>query len=156
MTKTIELKAGGAQIAVTEANKAEFVELAIKQRLVESVHKQLDEIRRGFNDVIPTKHTAVLTGLEFETVLCGVPEGLPCLVPATDGDRVLTDQRERLDEAHQLQWIHQQLARRAILLALRQDAQRAREAKAALLRDVHHASPLWRVLGSRASVQHRA
>jgi len=72
--KTVDLKAHGSKEVVTEANKYEYVKLKIQQKLVGAVNQQLDAIKKGFSEVIPSEQCDVLSGAEFEALLCGVPQ----------------------------------------------------------------------------------
>jgi hypothetical protein len=46
-----ELIAGGVDIAVTEANKIEYVNEMVKWRVERGVSEQMESIVRGFNEV---------------------------------------------------------------------------------------------------------
>lgn len=70
---TVELKEGGAQIPVTNANKGEYVELASMRRLVTGIQLQLDAMAAGFRDVFPSELLEKFTEDELELVLCGLP-----------------------------------------------------------------------------------
>ena len=39
-----------------------------------SVRSQLEALRNGFGELIPLKKCSLLSVMEFETLLCGVPE----------------------------------------------------------------------------------
>ena len=48
---THELKPGGTDIPVTEANKQEYIQLMIHWRLDRGVAEQLESLKKGFNEV---------------------------------------------------------------------------------------------------------
>jgi hypothetical protein len=50
-TQEVELKPGGASIAVTNENKHEYVQLIIRHRLVDGIVEQMRALKRGFNEV---------------------------------------------------------------------------------------------------------
>ena len=50
-TTTIELKPGGANIDLTDANKAEYLRLIVKSKFMQRVQKQMDHIIKGIKEV---------------------------------------------------------------------------------------------------------
>jgi hypothetical protein len=69
----VELKPGGASVAVTPSNKREYVDLMLRWRLLDSVAPQLAWLLRGLYEVVPKPvlavfdyqvRTAVLSGTE--------------------------------------------------------------------------------------------
>ena len=46
-----ELKSGGMDIPVTDDNKQEYIGLMIQWRLDQGVAKQMDSLKKGFNEV---------------------------------------------------------------------------------------------------------
>ena len=46
-----ELKSGGMDIPVTDENKHEYISLMIQWRLDQGVAKQMDSLKKGFNEV---------------------------------------------------------------------------------------------------------
>ena len=71
-----DLKEGGKDIEVTDANKDEFIRLKMQWRLLDRVAAQRDAVRRGFFEVMPE---AEFKGIgmddrELELILCGIPK----------------------------------------------------------------------------------
>ena len=52
-TITIDLKPGGADIAVMERNKKEYVDLMVEYYISKHVKDQFDAFMSGFNELIP-------------------------------------------------------------------------------------------------------
>ncbi len=73
-TKTIELKPGGKDIAVTEENKVEYVRLVTEQRLTKSIRKQIDAFLEGFHDIIPVDLIRIFSEQELELLISGLPD----------------------------------------------------------------------------------
>lgn len=71
--RTIELKPGGKNIAVTEDNKEEFVRLIVEHKLVGSVKQQLDHLVQGFREIIPEHMCSLFDEKELELLICGLP-----------------------------------------------------------------------------------
>lgn len=69
-----ELKPGGRDILVTDANKDEYLTLLMKHKMFESVKDQVAAILDGLYDVIPRTLLAVFDYQELELLLCGVPQ----------------------------------------------------------------------------------
>eukprot|EP00051_Salpingoeca_urceolata_P010307 m.125724 g.125724 ORF g.125724 m.125724 type:complete len:665 (+) comp16658_c1_seq1:1298-3292(+) len=72
--KMHELKPGGAQIAVTDANKKEYVDLVVQWRLTRGVEKQTQEFLRGFGEVLPLHLLQVFDERELELLLIGLAD----------------------------------------------------------------------------------
>ena len=70
---SVELKPGGADIAVTNANKREFVELKARHIMVGQRQRQLDALRDGWASVMPLSDIEAFAPSELELLLCGVP-----------------------------------------------------------------------------------
>jgi hypothetical protein len=74
----VELKPGGKDIAVTEANKAEYLQLFVAHRLVGEVQPQVDAFRAGlavfFTDEVLASVHACCTPADMQLLLCGVAE----------------------------------------------------------------------------------
>eukprot|EP00536_Pseudo-nitzschia_multiseries_P003124 jgi/Psemu1/295109/fgenesh1_pm.44_\ len=68
-----ELKPGGSNIAVTSANKEEYVMLYVKWLLVDSVASQYGEFERGFNQVMAESSLDILTAEELDLLVTGTP-----------------------------------------------------------------------------------
>ena len=73
-TKVIELKPNGTTIAVTEANKQEYVRLVTEQRLTKSIKSQIDAFLGGFNEIIPADLIRIFSEQELELLISGLPD----------------------------------------------------------------------------------
>uniref|UniRef100_H2YXU6 HECT-type E3 ubiquitin transferase n=1 Tax=Ciona savignyi TaxID=51511 RepID=H2YXU6_CIOSA len=71
---TIELKEGGADMAVTEENKEEYIRLMIDWRFSRGVEKQTKGFLDGFNEVVPLQWLQYFDERELELMLCGMQE----------------------------------------------------------------------------------
>jgi hypothetical protein len=70
-TRVFDLKPGGRAIAVTKANRDEYVQLYTTWYLVDSVRKPFEAFRRGFRRVIRTEDLALLGADDLEKLLIG-------------------------------------------------------------------------------------
>ncbi|OWZ04868.1 HECT E3 ubiquitin ligase [Phytophthora megakarya] len=70
---TEELKPGGKDIPVTDANKEEYLTLVLKHKMFGGVREQLEALLLGLYDVLPRSLLAVFDYQELELLLCGVP-----------------------------------------------------------------------------------
>ena len=68
-----ELKPGGAQIAVTNANRQEYVELYAQSVLVERVRASFDAFHKGFLLLCDGPSLSLLSARELEELVCGTP-----------------------------------------------------------------------------------
>lgn len=73
-THVVELKPGGASVAVTEANKHEYVRLVTEQRLTNSIRSQIDAFLDGFHEIIPRELIALFSEQELELLISGLPD----------------------------------------------------------------------------------
>lgn len=73
-TKVIDLKPNGTNIAVTEANKQEYVRLVTEQRLTKSIRSQIDAFLDGFNEIIPADLIRIFSEQELELLISGLPD----------------------------------------------------------------------------------
>ncbi|OQR81711.1 HECT E3 ubiquitin ligase, partial [Thraustotheca clavata] len=69
-----ELKPNGANIAVTDANKEEYLNLLLKHYMFDSVQDQVTSLLKGLFDVIPRNLLTVFDYQELELLICGVPK----------------------------------------------------------------------------------
>ncbi|KAJ3411384.1 hypothetical protein HDV05_002309 [Chytridiales sp. JEL 0842] len=69
-----ELKPGGANIEVTDENKAEYVELLTQWRIVKRVEEQFNAFKQGFNEIIPQDLINVFNERELELLIGGLAE----------------------------------------------------------------------------------
>ncbi|RLN52478.1 hypothetical protein BBJ29_001110 [Phytophthora kernoviae] len=71
--RVIELKPGGASLAVTFNSRYEYADLVEQARLHES-DVQVQAIFRGLAKAVPAKLLACFSGAELELMVCGSPE----------------------------------------------------------------------------------
>jgi hypothetical protein len=72
-TQTIELKPGGADIEVTNDNREEYLRLLFRHIMLDRVSEQLNEMLRGFYEVIPEGLLSVFDYQELELIINGLP-----------------------------------------------------------------------------------
>jgi E3 ubiquitin-protein ligase HUWE1 len=70
-SEDVELIPGGADIEVTEANKAEFIKLTYQYRLITSVKEQLDALKAGFHALFPSEPFHMINPSELEELISG-------------------------------------------------------------------------------------
>ncbi|RHY89763.1 hypothetical protein DYB35_004719 [Aphanomyces astaci] len=70
----IELVPGGGGIAVTDANKDEYLVALLKYHMFDSVHEQVAALLKGIFDVLPRNLLAAFDYQELELLICGVPK----------------------------------------------------------------------------------
>jgi E3 ubiquitin-protein ligase NEDD4 len=71
---TIDLKPGGADVAVTEENKKEYVDLVVEYRISKRVKDQFDAFMSGFSELIPQDLINVFDERELELLIGGMSE----------------------------------------------------------------------------------
>ncbi|OQR85369.1 HECT E3 ubiquitin ligase [Achlya hypogyna] len=71
---TIDLKPNGANIEVTDANKAEYLDLLFKHYMFESMSTQLAAFLKGFYEIVPLFLISVFDYQEFDLLLSGIPD----------------------------------------------------------------------------------
>lgn len=69
-----ELKPNGANILVTDANKAEYLQLKLRDRMLDSIKPQLEHFLRGFYEVIPGDLLSVFDYQELDLLMCGLQD----------------------------------------------------------------------------------
>ena len=72
-TLTHDLVPGGGEIAVTEANRAEYVQLYAHYTLTLSIQRQFDAFQRGFHSVCGGDCLQLFRWEELELLICGSP-----------------------------------------------------------------------------------
>ena len=70
----INLKPGGADIAVTEENKKEYVDLMVEYHISKRVKDQSDAFMSGFNELIPQDLINVFDESELGLLIGGTSE----------------------------------------------------------------------------------
>ena len=71
---TIELKAGGADVPVTEDNKKEYVDHVVEYRISKRIKDQFDAFMSGFSELIPQDLINVFDERELELLIGGMSE----------------------------------------------------------------------------------
>ena len=71
---TIDLKPGGADIAVTEKNKKEYVDFVVEYLISKRVKDQFYAFMSGFNELIPQDLITVFDERELELLIGGTTE----------------------------------------------------------------------------------
>ncbi|XP_053402925.1 E3 ubiquitin-protein ligase Su(dx)-like [Mercenaria mercenaria] len=69
-----ELKEGGADIAVTNENKEEYINLMTNWRFTRGVEEQTKAFLGGFSEVVPQQWLQYFDEREIELMLCGMQE----------------------------------------------------------------------------------
>jgi len=72
--RTVDLVPGGGQVAVTAANRREYVRLYVQHTLVTSVAPQYEAFARGFTKVCGGDAFDLFQPEELELLVCGNPE----------------------------------------------------------------------------------
>uniref|UniRef100_A0A915B110 E3 ubiquitin-protein ligase n=1 Tax=Parascaris univalens TaxID=6257 RepID=A0A915B110_PARUN len=72
--RTHELKEGGAELAVCEANKDEYMELLVEWRFNRGIEQQTRAFFNGFNSVFPLEWLQYFDERELELLLCGMQD----------------------------------------------------------------------------------
>eukprot|EP00729_Bicosta_minor_P011256 gene11256-957_t len=73
-TTNIDLKPGGKDIDVTDANKEEYIDLIVQHRLTRGTHDQVEAFKKGFQEILPLEALSVFDEKEVEMLLLGVNE----------------------------------------------------------------------------------
>ncbi|GJE96532.1 ubiquitin-protein ligase [Phanerochaete sordida] len=71
---TVELKAGGADVPVTEENKKEYVDCVVEYRISRRVKEQFEAFMSGFSELIPQDLINVFDERELELLIGGMSE----------------------------------------------------------------------------------
>jgi len=74
MRQTHELMPGGAKVAVTDANKHDYLRRRFKFRMLDSISEQLWQLLCGLYEVVPKEALSVFDYQELELLISGVPE----------------------------------------------------------------------------------
>lgn len=67
-----ELKGNGKELAVTEANKVEYVQLYVNFRFTQGIEQQFRALQKGFNELLPQHLLAPFDEKELELVIGGL------------------------------------------------------------------------------------
>lgn len=71
--KTIDLVPNGSEIDVTNENLTQYLDAALKYKMLNNCKPQITELMLGFHDVIPASALTVFDPNELELILCGLP-----------------------------------------------------------------------------------
>ena len=71
--ESVELVPGGANIPVTDVNKAQYVQLVCHMRMTNAIRKQVEAFLEGFHELVPAE-VLIFTPKELELLICGMPE----------------------------------------------------------------------------------
>jgi len=120
-TVTIDLKPGGADIAVTEENKKEYVDLMVEYYISKRVRDQFDAFMSGFNELIPQDLINVFDERELDLLIGGMSEidvyvSIP-FSPHLDLPAEISSKR-RLGQIHDLPWVQVQRQSDSMVLGM--------------------------------------
>ena len=73
-TQVYDLIENGRNIAVTDANKFEYVNLITAHRMTNAVKDQLAALVKGFEEVVPRETISILNASELELLISGTPD----------------------------------------------------------------------------------
>ncbi|KAI5187846.1 E3 ubiquitin-protein ligase HUWE1, partial [Nematocida homosporus] len=73
-TEIVDLKPNGKDIAVTDANKQEYVDLTCAFKLSLLIDKQLAALSTGFFEILPAERVRMFNERELELLISGLPE----------------------------------------------------------------------------------
>ncbi|KAJ7388968.1 E3 ubiquitin-protein ligase nedd4 [Desmophyllum pertusum] len=97
--KVKDLKPGGSEIKVTNANKREYINLVIKWRFVSRVEDQMRKFMEGFGELIPHNLIQIFDERELELLMCGLGE-----IDINDWRRNTNYRGEYGDKHHVIVW----------------------------------------------------
>jgi hypothetical protein len=70
----VELKPGGAQCAVTEGNKADYVKRVCEHRMTTAIKPQIEAFLQGFWELVPRDLISMFNNAELELLISGLPD----------------------------------------------------------------------------------
>lgn len=73
-SKVVELIPNGADIPVTDENKAQYIDLRFKWIVATSISPQLASLVQGLFAIVPRELLTVFDHQELELLICGIPE----------------------------------------------------------------------------------
>jgi hypothetical protein len=74
LARTVDLVPGGAQVAVSNENRHEYVLALAKHKMTTGIQKQLDAFLEGFHELVPQSLVKIFTVSELELLICGLPK----------------------------------------------------------------------------------
>jgi len=72
--QVVDLVPNGSNIAVTELNKLEYVQLISQHRMTTAIEEQIGEFKEGFHSLIPKQLISIFNDRELELLISGLPE----------------------------------------------------------------------------------
>ena len=72
--REVDLKPDGRLVAVTEANKMEYVRLITELKLTTAIRAQIDAFVKGFYEIIPKQLIRLFDEQELELLISGMPD----------------------------------------------------------------------------------
>jgi len=73
-TKIVDLIPNGRNIAVTDANKIDYIRLISHHRLTSAIRSQIDNFLEGFHDLVPAELVSMFSPPELELLISGLPD----------------------------------------------------------------------------------
>jgi E3 ubiquitin-protein ligase HUWE1 len=64
----------GRKIAVTDANKFEYITIMTRYKLMDRVKMQMDAFKSGFYEIVPLEALQIFNENELELLICGLPD----------------------------------------------------------------------------------
>ncbi|KAF9531661.1 hypothetical protein CPB83DRAFT_79933 [Crepidotus variabilis] len=74
VNKIVALKEDGEQLQVTNENKREYVQLSAQYRLYSSIKEQIENLLKGFYEIIPKDLITIFNEQELELLISGTPD----------------------------------------------------------------------------------
>ncbi|KAK4052965.1 hypothetical protein OIO90_004089 [Microbotryomycetes sp. JL221] len=74
VTQQVELKPNGANIAVTEENKLEYIKLLCEQRLKGRIVHQVEAFKKGLHEIVKPEALAIFDERELELLIGGLSD----------------------------------------------------------------------------------
>jgi hypothetical protein len=71
---SVELVPNGSEVAVTEENKMEYVQLRLNYYFMTYASTQISAFLEGFFELVPQEKLEMFTAGELDLVICGIPE----------------------------------------------------------------------------------
>ncbi|XP_059469591.1 E3 ubiquitin-protein ligase HUWE1 isoform X4 [Neocloeon triangulifer] len=73
VTEVRDLIPNGRNVAVTEANKMDYISMVCQMKMTGAIQKQLNAFLEGFYDIIPKKLISIFNEQEMELLISGLP-----------------------------------------------------------------------------------
>jgi E3 ubiquitin-protein ligase HUWE1 len=74
METVVDLVPDGRDVAVTDDNKLEYVNLVAAHKMTNAIKEQIAAFTEGFNDIVPHEIISILNPSELELLISGTPE----------------------------------------------------------------------------------